>query len=703
MTVTPATGISASGPVGGPFSGGSQNYTVTNSGTASLDFTVTDSPTWITTAPASGMLAAGASTTIAVSINSGANALAAGAYNGTVTITNTTNGSGDTSRAVALTVTAVGAAAMTVTPATGITSTGPVGGPFAGGNQNYTVTNSGGTSLSWTAADNQTWVTTTPASGALAPGATATVAVSINSGANSLVAGSYSATVTFTNTTNGAGNTTRGVSLTIGSGTGSVAGAYDMGTPTLLELYVNGATGNDTNNGTSAATALKTIGAAWNKVPFFPTPGSGALSTTGYRINIATGSYTVPNYWEGRHGTFQFPVILRASSGPGTVTIPYDVNIFDCTYLYIIDLKVVAGGEPIHFDSCDHVLLKGVTATGTGLISDYTAPKECVKVNQSKYLYVEDCDISNAWDNAFDCVGVQYGHFYRNKIHKAGDWCMYLKGGSAYFRVEGNEFYDGGTGGFTAGQGTGFEFMTPPWLHYEAYDIKFVNNLIHDTSGAGVGVNGGYNILIAFNTMYRVGSISHVIEVVFGARSVDGDTTTATNYNSQGGWGPTTTGVNVDIPDRNVMIVNNIVYNPPGFQSAWQHFAVYGPVTPPAGSNVPNPARCDTGLVIKGNIIWNGSSSMPIGFSSGVTLSEAQVIADNAINTIQPQFVNAAGGDFHPTATSNILGYACPAMVDFTWADAPTTPAVPAGNNSNAVTQNRDGAPRTGVQHPGAY
>ena len=26
-----------------------------------------------------------------------------------------------------------------------------------------------------------------------------------------------------------------------------------------------------------------------------------------------------------------------------------------------------------------------------------------------------------------------------------------------------------------------FEYMTSPWLHYEAYDIKFVNNVIHDT------------------------------------------------------------------------------------------------------------------------------------------------------------------------------------------------------------------------------
>jgi len=100
--------------------------------------------------------------------------------------------------------------------------------------------------------------------------------------------------------------------------------------------------------------------------------------------------------------------------------------------------------------------------------------------------------VSGAWNVAVDFVACQYGHLVGNRIHNAGDWACYLKGGSAYFRVEANEFYDAGNGGFSTGQGTGFEFMVSPWLHYEAYDIKAINNLIHDTAGAGLGVNGGY-------------------------------------------------------------------------------------------------------------------------------------------------------------------------------------------------------------------
>jgi hypothetical protein len=47
--------------------------------------------------------------------------------------------------------------------------------------------------------------------------------------------------------------------------------------------------------------------------------------------------------------------------------------------------------------------------------------------------------------------------------------------------------------------------MRTPWLHYEAYDIKVYNNVFHDIRGAGLSVSGGYNILMAYNTLYRVG------------------------------------------------------------------------------------------------------------------------------------------------------------------------------------------------------
>jgi hypothetical protein len=108
-------------------------------------------------------------------------------------------------------------ASLTVTPATGLSSSGNQGGPFTPNSTIYTLTNNGTASLNWTASKTQNWVSLSSASGTLAAGANTTVTVSINSNANSLSAGNYSDTVSFTNTTNGNGNTTRNVSLNISS------------------------------------------------------------------------------------------------------------------------------------------------------------------------------------------------------------------------------------------------------------------------------------------------------------------------------------------------------------------------------------------------------------------------------------------------------------------------------------------------------
>ena len=268
---------------------------------------------------------------------------------------------------------------------------------------------------------------------------------------------------------------------------------------------------------------------------------------------------------------------------------------------------------------------------------------------------------------------------------------MYAKGGSASLTVAGNEFYDAGTGGFTAGQGTGFEFMVSPWLHYEAYDIKFINNVVHDTQGAGFGVNGGYNILMAYNTLYRVGSRSHVIEVGFGSRSCDGNQAACRAAIAQGGWGTAVVGGDEPIPNRNVFIYDNVVYNPDGYASQWQQFAVADPRTPSIGSNIPAPARADTNLQIQGNVIWNGPVDHPLGI--GQPDLAAAVLAGNAINTVRPVLADPAHGSF--ALAAGVVVPAALAIPDFTWADAPTRPAPPGGRLSNLVAYAFSGAART--------
>ncbi len=106
---------------------------------------------------------------------------------------------------------------LVVTPSTGLSASGPQGGPFSPSTQVYTLENKGGAAINWGASKTQNWVNLSSSGGSLAPGTSTTVTASINSGANTLTAGYYSDTITFNNFTNGSGTTTRSVSLTAGS------------------------------------------------------------------------------------------------------------------------------------------------------------------------------------------------------------------------------------------------------------------------------------------------------------------------------------------------------------------------------------------------------------------------------------------------------------------------------------------------------
>ena len=475
---------------------------------------------------------------------------------------------------------------------------------------------------------------------------------------------------------------------------------YVIGTVNVTDIWVDPVHGSDADSGSSRSQALRTVAAAWGRIPASTTLGKG------FRLQLVAGTYPaadLPSYWEHRWGTRQNPVILNAVDGPHTATLRGDLNVFDARYLYVIGVDIAPGGDAFHCERCSYVLLRFMALSGAG------AAQETIKVNQSDHLYIEDSDIAGAYENAIDFVAVQYGHIRGNRIHAAEDWCAYVKGGSAYLIVSENEIYDCGTGGFTAGQGTGFEFMTSPWLHYEAYGISITNNVIHDTEGAGLGVNGGYDILLAYNTLYRVGSRSHAVEFVHGARSCDGATAACAQRRAAGGWGTTAGGAQY-IPDRHVYFYDNVVYNPAGSRTAWSHFAVAGSVTPPADSGVAGPSQADADLRIVGNIIWNGDASMDLGVGGDAgcadtnpTCNAAQLRADNAINTVEPELQDPAHGDFRPVLGGTVATRPGAPIPSFSWSDVPATPAVPAGATDNHVPRNRAGEPRAGWGVPGAY
>ncbi len=497
------------------------------------------------------------------------------------------------------------------------------------------------------------------------------------------------------------GDTTSGAGSGSTSGVGaaatplSVADAYDLGEFTGTDIWVDPVNGDDAADGGTRERALQTVDAAWQLVP------AGVELDTGYRLRLVAGTYPVEGsvtYWEDRHGTAEAPIIVEAADGPHTAVLEADINMFGVSHFALLGVDIIRQGDTFHCEQCDHILIRDVELSGG------TEAHETMKINQSQHIYIESSDIHGAGDNAIDFVAVQYGHVTGSRIHDAQDWCLYAKGGSAYLTFSDNEVFDCGTGGIAAGQGTGFEFMTAPWLNYEAYGIAIVDNVVHDTDGAGLGVAGGFNVVFAYNTLYSVGSRSHVVEFVRGRRGCDGTLEICAANHDAGGWG-STEGEEALIPNRHVYFVNNLIVNPVGVQSQWQHFQIDGPLDPPSSSGVPSPSVADDDLRIEGNVIWNGSADHTLGTGDGCPVSnavcnEAQIRADNAINSVEPRLRDPDGGDWSLTDESLASLPVTVAVPDLVWDDTPIP--VPTGAITVDVSTDRTGGPRSPGGPPGA-
>jgi uncharacterized repeat protein (TIGR03803 family) len=95
---------------------------------------------------------------------------------------------------------------LVITPWTGFSSVGGVGGPFSVTAQSLSLTNAGANTLTWSLANTSLWLNASPTGGTLTPGGPATtVTVSLNTVASNLPVGTYSATLWFTNLTSKVG------------------------------------------------------------------------------------------------------------------------------------------------------------------------------------------------------------------------------------------------------------------------------------------------------------------------------------------------------------------------------------------------------------------------------------------------------------------------------------------------------------------
>jgi uncharacterized membrane protein len=197
---------------------------------------------------------------------------------------------------------------LSITPSEGLVSSGNQGGPFTPSTKDYTLRNNSANPIDWTASKTKSWVGLSETSGTLAPGETAVVTVSIGSGATSLTAGSHSDSVTFTNETDGSGNTVRSVNLSI------VAPKADVIVPTLLGPTAPVAPGQvielseTTKNQGTGTTGVDTITRVyWSTNTIL----DASDPPVGERIVPPLG----PN---ASSGPFAIPVTIPSTASPGT-------------------------------------------------------------------------------------------------------------------------------------------------------------------------------------------------------------------------------------------------------------------------------------------------------------------------------------------------------------------------------------------------
>ena len=263
LTVTPDTGLAASGPRRGPFTPTTKEFTLTNSGSHPMDWTASMSGSWIQLSATSGTLSGGASTTITATLDASAANLPSGTHTGTLTFTNLTNNSGTTTRSVTLTATPFGE--LAVSDNQGMAAAGYYGGPFSPSQKTQTLTNTGDAPLDWTATADTSWLSLSSTGGALAPGASVNLITSIN--APTTPPGSRQGTVTLANTTNGIGGTVISHSLGVALPPPSI----------LSEPPVTGGTDN-------------TLG--WSAVPGANRYEVQACTDSGFTVPLTSGAVT---------------------------------------------------------------------------------------------------------------------------------------------------------------------------------------------------------------------------------------------------------------------------------------------------------------------------------------------------------------------------------------------------------------------------
>jgi len=167
---------------------GPRTFTITNSGGGTLNWSASDNVAWMAVSPSTGSLGSGQALNMTLSVTS-AN-LETGSYQGAVTVQSADAGNSPQVLPVNLTVTRgpeIGLDPLDGLAITVLSGSDPDPSTF-------TITNSGGGTLNWSAVDDVGWMGVSPSTGSLGSGQSTNVTLSVTSA--SLEPGSYQGTIT---------------------------------------------------------------------------------------------------------------------------------------------------------------------------------------------------------------------------------------------------------------------------------------------------------------------------------------------------------------------------------------------------------------------------------------------------------------------------------------------------------------------------
>lgn len=184
---------------------------------------------------------------------------------------------------------------LRIAPGGDVLITGPVGGPFTPAPQTYTLTNNGSSPLNWALGNTSSWFNVSPPGGTLIRGNPATtVAISLTPATTNLPAGSYSATLWFTNLTDNFIQTHHVI--------------LDIVTPPVI-------TSQPTNQALLIGmTANFSVSTASNALMFYHWQENGTNLADGGKISgSATSALTISNVTSNNVGAYS--VILSNAAG----------------------------------------------------------------------------------------------------------------------------------------------------------------------------------------------------------------------------------------------------------------------------------------------------------------------------------------------------------------------------------------------------